>query len=120
MDKLDRAIQISDWQLRKHRRFSLKCPVRMKVQADWSGGEVEATCKNISIGGLLVSSVSPVPRYASVSFIISVQADNAIRPIRLVGKGKIVRVESDIDATFLIAVQCENPVTQWEEYLPQA
>jgi PilZ domain len=118
MDKLNTDVQSSNWQMRKYRRFSLECPVRMKVQSDVWPAEVETISKNVSIGGLLVRSPSLIPQNATVIFMMRIQDDEAVRPIHLVGRGQIVRVENAPDATFLIALQCKDLVTQLEEYLP--
>src|SRR5208283_2524128 len=116
MVNLNQATQVPDWEGRKHRRFNLECPVRMKFQSGGSAVEVETTSENVSIGGLLVRSPSAIPQHTPVTFIISIQPEQAVHPVYLVGEGEIVRVESEADATFAIAVQCETPIHQLEEF----
>jgi hypothetical protein len=54
-----------------------------------------------------------------VSFVLSVHGSQSLRPIHLTGEGEIVRLESgDAEGTFVMAVKCNAPVTQLEEYLP--
>ncbi len=106
---------LSDFQRRKYLRFNLAYPVRMKFEGGGSVEEFETISKNVSIGGFLVRSVSPIPLHTPISFIISFHGEQAVRPIHLVGEGNIVRVErNDHDAAFSIAVHCKTPVTQLE------
>ena len=54
-----------------------------------------------------------------MTFIMSIQGEQAVRPIRLVGEGEIVRVERNAaNATFSIAIKCKDPVSQLDSYLP--
>jgi len=108
-------------QERKHRRFHLECPVCVTFQAAGSVSELETISQNVSIGGLLVKSAAMIPEHTPVTFIISVQGEQAVHPICLVGEGKIVRVESSQDdAMFAIAVECRAPIIQLGDYLPSA
>lgn len=120
MNKPD-IVPSSDWQLRKYRRFGLECPVRIRVQSADSFLEIETVSRNVSVGGLLVRSTSLIPQHAAVTFLMSLQAAKSVRSIRLVGEGEVVRVENSVgNADFLIAVRCDDPITQLEEYLAQA
>lgn len=104
---------------RKNRRFRLVCPVRLKFQSGGFASEVEAVSENVSICGLLVRGSSMIPQHTLVTFIISVQGEQAIHPIHLSGQGQIVRVESNgLGAGFAIAISCEMPITQLDERLP--
>ena len=106
---------------RKHRRFHLECPVCVKFQAGDSAVEIETISQNVSIGGLLVKSAAMIPVHTPVTFIISVQVEQAVHPIYLTGEGKVVRAENGRHAaTFVIAVECRAPIMQLEEYLPPA
>ena len=112
---------IRNRQERKHRRFRLEYPIRLKFRAANRATEVETISRNLSIGGLLVNSAAMIPEHTPVTFIISVLGEQAVRPIHLAGEGKIVRVEhSQVDATFAIAVECKTPIMQLEEHLPPA
>ena len=112
---------LGDRHERKHRRFHLECPVRVKFQAANSATEVETISQNVSIGGLLVKSAAMIPEHTPVTFVIIVQGEQAVHPIYLAGEGKIVRVENgQDDAMFAIAVECRAPIIQLEEHLPPA
>src|SRR5271169_4605480 len=100
------SVSLLDWQRRKYRRFSLEYPVRLTFDGSGPGGELETISKNASIGGFLVRSASAISLHTPITFIISVHGQQGVRPIHLVGEGKIVRVvRSEGDATFFIAVQ---------------
>ncbi len=119
MDPLESALRLSDWKGRKYRRFNLEFPLQMKVQSLSLITEIEAVSKNVSVGGLLVKSALMIPQNASVSFVLSVHGEGAIRPIHLMGEGEVVRVETEEEgASFVMAVKCKAPVRQLEEYLP--
>jgi len=119
MEGLETLFRLSDRQHRKYRRFELAFPVRMKFQSGAGSAEIEAVSKNISLGGLLVRSTLPIPPHTSVTFILSVHGKHSVRPVRLMGEGEVVRVEGgEAEATFMMAVKCNAPVTQLEEYLP--
>ena len=103
---------------RSYRRFELEFPVRLKCEIGSGGGEIEGVSKNVSIGGLLIRSASPVPQQAPVTFTVSVHGAGSLRPVHLRGEGRVIRIESgDIEGTFAIAVSCNSPLTQLEEYL---
>ena len=119
MDRLETLFRLSDWQGRKYRRFALEFPVRMQFQSGSSNAEIEAVSENVSVGGLLVRSALPIPQHTPVTFVLSVHGKRSVRPVHLVGEGEVVRVEGgDGAATFMMAVKCNAPVTQLEEYLP--
>ena len=117
MDRLETILRLSDWQGRNARRFELAFPVRLRYPEGSGNREIEAVSKNISVSGLLVRSVLPIPERTPVTFVISVHGDTAVRPIHLEGEGEVVRLEGVDNATFTIAVKCRAPVTQLEEYL---
>lgn len=92
----------------------------LKVQDGSASAEIEGVSKNVSIGGLLVRSISPIPPHTHVTFILSVHGEQAVRPVRLIGEGKVVRVEpGDHSASFALAVECISLVKELENYLPQ-
>ena len=114
------SVSLLTWQRRKYRRFNLEYPVRMTFDGSGGGGELETISKNVNIGGFLVRSATAIPLHTPITFIMTVHAEQGVRPIHLVGKGKIVRVErNEDDSTYCIAVQCKMPLTQLEEHLPQ-
>lgn len=119
MDRLETLFRLSDWQGRKYRRFALEFPVRMKFRSGSATAEIEAVSQNVSVGGLLVRSALPIPQHTPVTFILSVHGKQSVRPVHLMGEGEVVRVEGgEAEVTFMMAVKCDAPVTQLEEYLP--
>jgi hypothetical protein len=103
---------------RSYRRFELEFPVRLRFEVGSGNGEIEGVSKNVSVGGLLIRSASPVPQQAPVTFTVSVHGAGSLRPVHLRGEGRIIRIESgDIEGTFAIAVSCNSPLTQLEAYL---
>jgi hypothetical protein len=120
MDNLYSGAWSPNSQKRKSLRFTMEYPVRIKFQAENSTThEIETFSKNVSLRGLLVKSAARIPLHTSVTFIMSVQREQAVRPIQLAGEGEIVRIEDDItDEMFLIAVRCKRPLIQLEGYLP--
>jgi hypothetical protein len=114
--------QISDisWssplQERKHRRFSLQYPVRLQIHSAGSMIEFDAVSRNISIGGLLLETSSMIPQHTPVSFIMTVQSAQVVRPIQFVGVGEVVRVDPKPAArVFAIAVECKRPITRTDD-----
>lgn len=60
----------------------------------------------------------PIPQDGAVNFIISLHR-RTLRPVDLVGEGKVVRMtRSTTDAEFVVALECKQPLTQIETYLP--
>ena len=89
------------------------------LHSDGSAAEVETISENVSTYGLLVRSASMIPQHTHVTFTMTIRIEKAVHPIHLRGQGQIVRVEnSRVDASFAIAINCETPITQLEEYLP--
>jgi hypothetical protein len=120
MDRTDALQPSSDWRARNYRRFDLEFPVLLRFQTGSTSLEVEGVSKNVSVGGLLVRSVSPIPPHTSVTFVLSVHGKHALRPVRLFGEGEIVRMEPEEHQTsFVLAVKCISLVKELENYLPQ-
>ena len=118
MEKLNYTASTSALQQRKHRRFSLQYPVRLKVHSAGSMMELDAMSRNISIGGLLLETSSMIPQHTPVSFVMTVQSPLVVRPIQFVGEGKVVRIDGTAPAqVFAIAVECERPITRIDESL---
>jgi hypothetical protein len=96
-------------QKRKYRRYELQFPVRVNLRARGSAGEVETISKNVSIGGLLLTTPSLIPCHTPVRFVMTIQGGPMVRPIQVKGEGEVVRVESTASETgFAIAVECIN------------
>jgi len=120
MDNVHSGVWSPDSQKRSSLRFTMEYPVHIKFQTENSAThEIETISKNVSVRGLLVKSAARIPLHTSVTFIMCVQREQAVRPIHLSGEGEIVRIEDDTtDETFLIAVRCKRPLIQLEGYLP--
>lgn len=113
MEQPNHVVQSSPPPERKHRRFTLRYPVRLKVHSADLMAEFEGVSRNISIGGLLLETSFPIPKHTPVSFIVSVEGSELGHPIRFVGEGKVVRVDPKaIGEVFAIAVECARPITQ--------
>lgn len=119
MDKSEMQQPSFAWRGRHYRRFKLEFPVRLRFQVSSEPAEIEGVSKDLSVGGLLVRSVRPVPQHTVVNFVLSVHGRQSLRPIHLTGRGEIVRLEScETEGTFVMAVKCDSPVIQLEEFLP--
>jgi len=119
MDGIEMLQRLSHWHGRSYRRFELEFPVRLRFQVGSTNCEVETVSKNVSVGGLLVRSALPVPEQTPVTFILSVHGKESLRPVHVLGEGRIVRVASGaMEGTFVLAVKCNTLVTQLQEYLP--
>lgn len=118
MEKLNDIARSAASPERKHRRFTLRYPVRLKVHSADLLVEFEAVSRNISIGGMLLQTSFPIPRHTPVSFIVTVESSGLGRPIQFAGEGKVVRVEPEAaEELFAIAVECTQPITQVDHYL---
>lgn len=119
METFNRTVPAATSPERKFRRFNLNYPVLLRFPKGKSFLEIQATSRNVSIGGLLVDSSSPIPGDASVSFTIKVEGGRVLRPVHLTGEGLVVRVEKNAKARkFTVAVQCNQPIAHLEEWLP--
>jgi hypothetical protein len=108
----------SIWRGRSYRRFRLEFPVRLKFRNGSSITEIDTVSKDLSLGGLLVRSALSLPEHTLVSFVLSVHGSQSLRPVYLIGDGEVVRVETATDEPFALAIRCNAPVTELEEYLP--
>src|SRR5215469_2261187 len=103
---------------RRFRRFNIEHPVMVQYQSGGTTTEVEAVTKNVSIGGILISSAIVIPLHTPIRFRICIQKNKRARCIHLAGEGKIVRVESaENKAEVAIAVECDVPISHLEENL---
>ena len=106
---------------RKYRRFDLRYPVHVKFEIGSTVSELDAVSRNVSLGGMLLESPSAIPQRSPVSFVMTLQAERMLHPIELKGEGEVVRVESGRGGCgFAVAVECRQPITQIERYLPTA
>ena len=118
MSKLPHAAPPTESSQRRYRRFPLQYPVRLKVQCADSAIELEGVSRNVSIGGLLMETSRMIPPHTPVSFVMTVHWAHAIRPMQFTGEGEVVRVDARTEtAAFAIAVECQRPITQLEDYL---
>ncbi len=102
-------------QERKFRRFNFEYLVRVRFPSGTAMAAVDAVCRNISQGGLLLESARLIPYRSPVQFTITVRGGPISRPIKLIGAGEVVRVEPGKTADgFGIAVACSQPITQME------
>lgn len=99
---------------RRYRRFNLRYPVHVSFYYHGVESQVDTVSENVSIGGLLLASASPIPTGSAVSFVITVTGPSALRPIVLSGGGQVVRVEgSRVRSGYSMAVHCKTPLTQF-------
>jgi len=96
---------------RKHRRFAVSYPIQLKWRVDDSVSELQALTKNVSVSGLLLETASPVPQDCPIDFTMTVHGGSVIRPIPIVGEGKVVRVEPHRPgAGFAVAIKCKREI----------
>lgn len=99
---------------RKHRRFSVSYPIKVKWRLKDSVSEVQAFTHNVSVGGLLLEIASSIPQDCPVHFVMTLHGGPVIHPIRVMGEGEVVRVEphgpdagfhrsGDMRANFLVS-----------------
>ena len=95
---------------RKYRRFSVSYPVHVKFHFEDSVSELQAVTKDVSVGGLLIETASPIPQHSPVDFIMTLHGGPVI-PIQVVGEGDVVRVEAHgPGAGFAIAIKCKREI----------
>jgi hypothetical protein len=106
---------------RRHPRFDLHFPVCLSFPSGGAVRELEAVSENVSVGGILLKAGDQVPPRTRVSLTIEVRGPWLRHSVRLVGKGKVVRVVAlGQGAGFAIAVQCQRPITEMEGHFPAA
>lgn len=103
---------------RRHRRFDLQFPVLLSFPSSGQVRELRAISRNVSIGGLLLKAADSPPQKTEVSFAIEVMGPRLPHPIRLLGKGQVVRVEQlETGAGFAFAIECKHPIAEIENHL---
>ena len=106
-------------QERRFRRFNLHYPVHVKFQPGNVTSELDAVSRNVSLGGVLLETTSPIPLHSPVSFVLTLRGGRIVHPVELVGEGAVVRVEArGAGAGFAVAVECKQLITHIERYLP--
>jgi len=121
MERNSDPMQPSYFHERKHRRFSLRYPVQVMFDVAGSVSELQAISNNVSLGGILLETVTPIPQHCDVSFTIAVPEHRIVGALQLAGEGEVVRVESHQSGTgFAIAVKCRRPLSKLEEYLSKS
>jgi hypothetical protein len=104
---------------RRHRRFDLQFPVSLNFASGGAVREVAGLSSNVSIGGLLLKVSDPVPVRTQVNLKMAVHDSRLRRPVQLMGKGAVVRVERlESGAGFAIAIECKRPITEIDDHLP--
>ena len=94
MDKINHpALPPDSPEQRKHRRFLVSYPVHVKFHLEDSASELQAVTKDVSIGGLLLETASPIPQHCPVDFIMTLHGGPVTRPIQVIGEGEVARVE---------------------------
>ena len=84
-------------------------PVHVKFHLEDLVSELQAVTKDVSIGGLLIETASPIPQRCPVDFIMKQHGGPVTRPIQVMGEGEVVRVEPHgLDAGFAIAIKCKR------------
>ena len=113
MRKLTNSSELSVQQRRRHPRFSLLYPVRVVFHSGNSSHELDTLSNNISIGGILLESKSPIPQNCELQFFMTVQKSSMSSRILLEGSGRAVRVEQHPSGNgFNVAVRFGRPISQ--------
>ena len=106
---------------RRHPRFDLQFPVCLSFPSEGTVREIETVSENVSIGGVLLKASDQVEPRTPVSLTMDVKGPGSRRPVRLVAKGAVVRVEAlGSGAGFAIAVECQQPMIQMKGRLRAA
>ena len=108
-------------QQRRHRRFDLQFPVCLTFPSQGAVRKLQTVSENVSIGGLLLKGDLAVPPRTQVSLVMEVKGPGSQRPVRLVAKGEVVRLEAlGAGGGFAIAVACQQPITEMKGRLAAA
>ena len=84
-------------------RYPLHLPVLIKM----ARGEMQGRSENISLGGILLSSYSPIPEGATVEVAVGVK--HTLDPgILLSARGKVLRVCPKDTGDFAVAIRLER------------
>jgi hypothetical protein len=83
---------------RQHVRYPLSLPVSLKLDRQ----ELQVHAENVSLGGILLSSASPIPEGTTVDLSIGVP-----HLTLLSARGKVVRVLPKLSGAFAVAIAFE-------------
>jgi hypothetical protein len=96
---------------RKHRRFLASYPVQLKFHLEDAVFELQTITTNVSVGGLLLKTASPVPQHCFADFVMTLHGGPLVRPIRVVGEGQVVRVQPHRPGPgFDVAIKCKRVI----------
>lgn len=91
---------------REHPRYTVRVPVSVRV-SNGDSREISVESENVSWDGILLSSESRMPEGTTLGLVVVIQPATAPQ-FRLIGKGKVVRVEQQsCAAKFFIAIRCD-------------
>jgi hypothetical protein len=108
-------------QQRRHRRFDLQFPVCLSFPSQGAVRELQTVSENVSLGGLLLKADLAVQPRTPVSLVMEVKGPGSHRPVRLVARGEVVRVEAlGAGGGFAIAVACQQPIIEMKGRLAAA
>jgi hypothetical protein len=106
---------------RRHHRFNLQFPVSLSFPSEGAVRELAAISENVSIGGLLLKASDPVSPHTQVKLTMEVKGPWSQRPVRLVARGEVVRLEPlGSGGGFAIAVECRQLITEIKGHLRAA
>ena len=58
-----------------------------------------------------------IPKDSQVSFVMTIEGNQVVHPIELIGEASVVRVEETPGSAVRLALECKNPIEQIENYL---
>ena len=89
---------------RRDIRYQVQLPVSLKL----ADKEIRTRSENVSLGGILLSSVFMIPEGSTVGVNVGV-AHLSHGGALLTARGKVVRVQPRPSGDFAVAVQLERP-----------
>ncbi len=111
MGKFEGIASTANRQERRHRRFCLSYPVRVRFDSGDGISEFQTVSRNISLGGMLLEAEILIPQFTEVSFVLTLQGQHMVHPVDLAGNGQVVRVQrSESGAGYVLALQCSRPL----------
>ena len=105
---------------RRYRRFDLQLPVCLNFYSAGVAPKLKFR-RNVSIGGLLLTTAERIPPHTTVSVTMEVPTHSPGRSVRLLGDGEAARVKPlGSNAGFGIALKCRQPIAEMEDHLGAA
>jgi hypothetical protein len=89
-------------------RRCIRYPLHLPVSVKLAHKEMLAYSKNISLGGILLSSAFRIPEGSAVELAVTV-AHLPDPGIQLSARGKVLRVERKVSGDFAVAIALERP-----------